>query len=116
MAGGLHLWRPRHLAELQRSHLGHSGGGVFNKQDYSVHCVPECGTLVGRSRWAWEGDRGVENGPMGHFLHMITLEWGTIDCSSAPHHRGHLLGKRRPLRCSEATPQKGLRRWLQRVN
>ena len=33
-----------------------------------------CHGLISGS-WASEGDRGVQNGPMGHFLHMITLEW-----------------------------------------
>ena len=56
MAGGLHLWRPRHLARLQRSHLGHSGGGVFNKQDYSVHCVS-----LSVARW-WGGAGGPGKG------------------------------------------------------
>ena len=73
MAGGLHLWRPRHLARLQRSHLGHSGGGVFNKQDYSVHGVHDGAEQVGlgrgqgRGKWSNGTFSTYDYTRMGHY-------------------------------------------------
>ena len=77
-----------------------------------------------RGSWASGGDRGVKNEPMGHFLHMITLEW--LYWSLSPTKLGlfgwsrlgccHLPLKHRPtIQHTKTWPQKNhwcVPRWL----